>query len=65
MNTVESEDLITVSEARKLLNVSANKIAQLLKEGYLKHYSDPLDKRLKLVSRNDVISLKTRRKEAA
>lgn len=57
-------DLIPISEARKLLGVSRIKIAELIREGYVRHFSYPLDKRVKLVSRSEVLSLKLRDKAA-
>ncbi len=57
-------DLISVAEARKLLGVSTVKMAQLLKDGLVHFYSDPLDKRVKLVSRHEVLSLIIRDKAA-
>lgn len=63
MNT--PSDLITANEARSLLGVSRMKIANLLKEGVLKTYQNPLDRREKLVSRAEVLELKPKRAEAA
>lgn len=58
-------DLITTSEARKILGVSAVKMAQLIKEGVVRHFPNPLDKRVKFVSKAEVEALKPRRAEAA
>lgn len=58
-------DLITISEARKLLGVSAVKMAQLIKDEVVRHFADPLDKRVKLVSKTEVLALKPKRAEAA
>lgn len=58
-------DLITVAEARALLGVSRVKIAQLLKRGDLRSFSNPLDGREKLISRAEVEALKPKRAEAA
>ncbi|HYP52141.1 MAG TPA: hypothetical protein VEQ42_01290 [Pyrinomonadaceae bacterium] len=58
------EDLISVAEARKLLGVSTVKIAQLLRNNQLRHFPDPLDKRVKLVSQAEVLKLKVRRRAA-
>lgn len=58
-------DLITSTEARKLLGVSPIKMAKLLKQGVLKVYPDPLDERKKLVSKDEVLALKVPRAEAA
>jgi len=58
------QDLITATEAQKLLQTSPNKIAALIKEGRLTAYEDPLDKRVKLVSQSEVESLKIRKRAA-
>ena len=59
-------DLIKVSEARKILGISANKMAALIGGGALPHQPDPLDHRVKLVRRRDVENLIVRgRKRAA
>jgi predicted DNA-binding transcriptional regulator AlpA len=57
-------DLIRVAEARKLLGVSRIKIAELIRDGYIRHYPYPIDKRVKLVSRSEVLSLKVGEKAA-
>ena len=57
-------DLIKVAEARKLLGVSRIKIAELIRDGYIRHYPYPIDKRVKLVSRSEVLSLKVGEKAA-
>jgi len=57
MENNQPSDLITTSEARKRLGVSQAKMAQLLKQGYLRFYYNPLDRRMKLVSEADVVSL--------
>lgn len=57
------KDLITATQARELLGVSEKKIAQLLKS--LSHYTDPLDRRKKLVSKAQVLKLREPREEAA
>lgn len=58
------KDLITASAAQKLLQTSPNKIAALIKSGHLKTYEDPLDRRAKLVSKAEVLSLKVRKRAA-
>jgi hypothetical protein len=50
-------DLIPVSEARKILGVSRLKMAELLRDGHIRHFPYPLDKRVKLVSREEVLAL--------
>ena len=51
-------DLIRVAEARKLLGVSRIKIAELIRDGYIRHFPYPLDKRVKLVSKSEVLALR-------
>jgi hypothetical protein len=59
------DDLITTAEARDLLNVSTVKMAQLLRDGTLRYFTSPLDRRVKFVSRAEVVALKPSRSEAA
>jgi hypothetical protein len=65
MEESKPKDLITASEARSLLRVSRIKMATLLKNGTLRHYTNPLDNRVKLVSKAEVLSLIPERAEAA
>ncbi|HEV7859255.1 MAG TPA: hypothetical protein VGO91_11605 [Pyrinomonadaceae bacterium] len=65
MGNNQPADLITTSEARLLLGVSAVKMAQLIKEGVVRHFSNPLDKRVKFISKREVLSLRPKRAEAA
>jgi hypothetical protein len=58
-------DLITLSEAAKLLDVSRAKMSRLVSAGKLVTFTDPLDDRAKLVSRQDVLALQVREKKAA
>ncbi len=60
--TDNARDLMTVGEAREVLGISRPKMAQLLKDGVLKVRVDPLDKRVKLVSRTAVQALAARSK---
>lgn len=53
----EPADLITTSEAKDLLGVSHTKMTQLLKLGYVRYFQNPLDRRVKLVSKEEVLSL--------
>jgi predicted metalloprotease len=53
---------MTVGEARDVLGISRPKMAQLLKDGVLTVRVDPLDKRVKLVSRTAVQALAARSK---
>ena len=57
-------DLITLTEARRILGVSQTKIALLVRNRTLTHYQDPLDARVKLVSRAEVVALISREKAA-
>lgn len=57
-------DLIPTTEARRLLGISSVKMAQLIKDGFVRHFTDPLDKRVKLVSRNELLNLRVRDKAA-
>jgi hypothetical protein len=61
----EVNDLITVAEARVLLAVSRQKMTDLIKQGFLKSFSNPLDKRVKYVSRTEVLKLRETYEEAA
>jgi hypothetical protein len=40
-------------------------MSQLLRDGAIRHFPDPLDKRVKLVSESEVLSLKVRRDRRA
>lgn len=64
MENDQPRDLIPVAEAQQLLSVSHAKIARIIKEGSIRHFPDPLDKRVKLVSRSEVMALKVRDKAA-
>jgi hypothetical protein len=55
---------ITLSEAATLLQVSRAKMTGLVSSGILQTMDDPLDKRVKLVKRDDVLALRVRRKAA-
>lgn len=65
MNIERPNDLVAVSEAQRLLGVSHAKIAQLIREGVLRHFPNPLDRRVKLVSRSEVLALKPNRVDKA
>jgi hypothetical protein len=56
-----SSDLINVTEARKILGISANKMAALIGSGVLPFEHDELDNRVKLVKRKDVENLMSKR----
>ena len=59
------DDLIKVTAARKLLGVSPMRMAQLIKDGFLRTFDNPLDRRVKLVSRAEVDSLLDMKEKAA
>lgn len=65
MNTEKPNDLIAASEAQRLLGVSHAKMAQLIREGTLRHFPNLLDRRVKLVSRSEVLALKPNRVDKA
>jgi hypothetical protein len=65
MQAQRPDDLIKVTAARKLLGVSPMKMAQLIKDGFLRTFDNPLDRRVKLVSRADVEALLGMREKAA
>ena len=59
--TARTSELIKVTEARKILGISANKMAALIGSGVLPFEQDELDHRVKLVKRKDVDNLMRRR----
>lgn len=65
MQDERPNDLIKVTAARKLMGVSPMKMAQLIKDGFLRTFDNPLDRRVKLVSRAEVDSLLGMREKAA
>ena len=65
MKKTQPQDLISVAEAQRLLGVSHAKMAQIIREGLVKHFPNPLDKRVKLVSRVEVLALKPKRVDIA
>ena len=58
-------DLIPVKDARALIGVSHTKMTQLIREGVVRTYPNVLDRREKLVSKAEVMSLRPYRAEAA
>lgn len=64
-NANRPNDLISTTEARKLLGVSTVKMTQLIKHGVFTVYTDLLDRRVKLISCAEVEALKHRSVEAA
>ena len=65
MDTNQPSDLIRAEEARAILGVSSAKMAHLLKQGLLPHWTYTLDRRVKLVSKADVLSLMRPKKAEA
>ena len=51
-------EFLSLKEAQDYLSVSKTKMWNLVKSGVLTAYSDPLDKRKKLVRRDDIEKLK-------
>jgi hypothetical protein len=58
-------DLIKTTEARKLLGISSATMTKLIRNAVIVTYSDPLDSRVKLVSKAAVLALRVPRSEAA
>ncbi len=65
MKEPSPDELITMSEAQRILGVSQVKMSKIVKEGMLRHWRNPLDARVKLVSRRHVEALKSMRTKAA
>lgn len=65
MHNGKPTDLITAAEARKLLGVSPVKMAELLRDGHIRYFPYLLDKRVKLVSKAEVLRLRVGDREAA
>jgi predicted DNA-binding transcriptional regulator AlpA len=65
MSSEMPADLISTTEAQHLLGVSRPKMSRLLKEGVIRHFPNPIDKRVKLVSRGEVLALVPPRVRAA
>ena len=61
---METNDLYTMTEARKLLRIGKNKMWRLVNEGTLEVIPNPLDKRHKLVRCADIDKLLQYRKKA-
>lgn len=57
-HSIEEMRKINLTEARKILGVSPNKMSKLVTDGTLHYELDPLDQRVKLVLRKDVERLK-------
>ena len=54
----DSVKKINLTQARKILGVSPNKMSKLVSDGTLAYEQDPLDQRVKLVILKDVENLK-------
>jgi hypothetical protein len=65
MNTARPADLITVTEARNMLGVGPNKMAALIRNSVIQHWTNPLDARVKLVRRAEILNLTKRVDKAA
>jgi hypothetical protein len=65
MSNNRPNDLIKTNEARKLLGVSTVKMSELIRNGTIQHFTYALDRRVKLVSRAEVLALLPNRAEAA
>lgn len=65
MKIERPNDLMAASEAQRLLGVSHAKIAQLIREGVLRHFPNLPDRRVKLFSRSEVPALKPNRVDKA
>ena len=58
LDNLDHKEWITTTEATRFLNISSRTMARLIREGRIKTYQHPLDRRKKLVRRNDIVSLK-------
>ncbi|HEU0144143.1 MAG TPA: hypothetical protein VFQ47_05100 [Nitrososphaera sp.] len=54
----DDSKMINLTQARKILGVSPNKMSKLVTDGTLRYELDPLDQRVKLVLLKDVERLK-------
>jgi predicted DNA-binding transcriptional regulator AlpA len=59
------DDLISTTQAIRLIGISTATMARLIKDKTIQTYSNPFDKREKLVSKAELLSLKPKRAEAA
>jgi excisionase family DNA binding protein len=57
-----ADDYVTMTEAQEMLGVSRFKIWQLVKEGKLQAYQSELDRRQKLIRRQDVVAIRFARR---
>lgn len=56
--SIDESKMVNLSEARKILGVSPNKMSKLVTDGTLHFELDPLDRRVKLVLLKEVEKLK-------
>ena len=54
---MDEDKLIPLNEAARILGVSKMTMARLVRDGLFTIYRNPLDKRLKLVSRDEVAEI--------
>ncbi len=52
-----ADEYVSLREAQEILRVSRTKIWSLVRDGVLKTYDDPLDKRKKLIKLEDLDKL--------
>lgn len=60
----KQKELLTLSEAAELLGVSRMKMSRMVKTKVITTQNDPLDERVKLVKREDVLALIVRDRAA-
>lgn len=58
MLTIIQKEWMTTTEATRYLEVSTATMARMIRDGRIKTYPHPLDRRKKLVRRDDIIGLK-------
>jgi hypothetical protein len=63
-NHTDDSRKINLTEARKILGVSPNKMSKLVTDGTLRYELDPLDQRVKLVFLKDVEKLRRQSRKA-
>jgi excisionase family DNA binding protein len=54
--TREWPEKLTVTQARRLLNVGSSKMTQLLRQNLIRHHRNPMDMREKLIRRSDLLA---------
>ena len=57
-HSADDSKMINLTQARKILGVSPNKMSKLVTDGTLSYELDPLDQRVKMVLLKDVERLK-------